>query len=114
MVVRKTERVLETNRHGTGKEVILRGGVLPGVTQVAVATLDEGFEAELHSHPTMYEIYFVLSGKAEYRLNGVEHAVEPGDFLVVPPGTVHRQRVTEGPHSIFYWGMATGPEPVLA
>lgn len=97
------------SRHGTGKSVILRDGVLPAVTQVAVTTLETGFEAELHAHPTMYEIYFVLSGRADYHLNGVEYAVEAGDFIVVPPGTVHRQRVTEGPHAIFYWGIATGP-----
>ena len=50
--------------------------------------MEEGFEAEPHSHPTMYESYYVLEGR------------------VVPPGAVHRQCVTRGPHRVFYWGIA--------
>lgn len=109
MLIRGRDCVTEPSRHACPKQVYLRGGVLPAVTQVAVATLEEGFEAELHRHPTMFENYYVLSGRALYRVGDAEYEVEAGDMIVVPPGAVHRQKVLEGPHRIFYWGLATQP-----
>lgn len=106
MLVRVSERIEEPSRHGTPKAVIVRGGVLPNVTQVAVATLQESDLMEPHRHETMYEIYYVLEGEAVYHVAGEDHAVAPGDFLIVPPGAEHFQRVTKGPHKIFYWGIA--------
>lgn len=99
----------EPTRHGNPKQVLLRGGVLPGVTQVAVATFAEPVETDLHTHPTMHEVYFVLEGRATYRIGEERHEVGPGDFFVVPPGAPHNQTVTEAPHRIFYWGVAADP-----
>jgi mannose-6-phosphate isomerase-like protein (cupin superfamily) len=109
MIVKSSEAQEEPSRHGSPKRVYLRGGALPDVTQVAVGTMETGFEAELHSHPTMYENYYVLEGRAVYRVGEEEREVGPGDLIVVPPATPHRQRVLEGPHRVFYWGIATGP-----
>jgi len=106
MLIRHRDCTIEPSRHGTPKQVFLRNGVLPAVTQVAVGTMEEDFEAELHSHPTMYENYYVLEGRAVYRVGDEEFEVEPGDMIVVPPGVIHRQRVIQGPHRVFYWGIA--------
>ena len=107
MFIPVSAQIQETSFHGTPKAVILRGGVLPNVTQVAVATLHETDVMEPHRHATMYEIYYVLTGEATYYVAGETHQVGPGDFLVVPPGAEHFQKVTKGPHQIFYWGIAT-------
>jgi quercetin dioxygenase-like cupin family protein len=107
MVIKVADCTEEPSRHGNPKQVLLRDGVLPGVTQVAVGTFPECTETELHSHPTMYEVYFVLAGKAIYRIGEEEFAVGPGDFFFVPPGITHNQKVTSAPHKIFYWGIAT-------
>jgi hypothetical protein len=61
MLIRGRDRITEPSLHGTPKQVYLRGGVLPAVTQVAVVALAEGFEAELHRHPTMFENYYSSS-----------------------------------------------------
>ena len=106
MLVRQSEQIEEPSLHGTPKAVILRGGVLPNVTQVAVATLRESDVIEPHRHPTMYEIYYVLEGEATYHVAGEPQHVAPGDFLVVPPGAEHFQQVTKGPHRVFYWGIS--------
>lgn len=100
----------EPSRHGTPKAVLLSSGILPGVTQVAVATLEAASEVEMHVHPTMYEIYYFLEGKAKYWVGNNQWNVEAGDLLVVPPNTPHRQEVTEAPHRAFYWGIATEGE----
>jgi quercetin dioxygenase-like cupin family protein len=97
----------EPSRHGNPKQVLASSGVLPGVTQVAVATFPECIETELHSHPTMYEVYFVLEGRATYTIGDTLYDVGPGDFFIVQPGVVHNQKVTSAPHRIFYWGLAT-------
>jgi quercetin dioxygenase-like cupin family protein len=107
MVIRLADCAPEPTAHGNPKQVLLRGGTLPNVTQVAVATFEGETETELHTHPTMYEVYFVLEGRAVYTIGEEETEVGPGDFFYVPPGVAHRQRVTAGPHRIFYWGIAT-------
>lgn len=108
MVFRKLQDCpAELSRHGTDKYVLAGPGVLPNVTQVAVGMFTELVETDLHSHPTMYEIYFVLEGEAVYTVGSEKYEVSAGDFFVVPPGAVHNQRVTLAPHRIFYWGIAT-------
>jgi quercetin dioxygenase-like cupin family protein len=49
----------------------------------------------------------VLEGAATYTIGDRQYDVSPGDFFVVPPGIVHNQKVTQAPHRIFYWGIAT-------
>ena len=109
MVINVAKCAPEPTRQGNPKQVLLREGVLPGVTQVAVATFPGCIETDLHSHPTMYEIYFVLEGRATYTIGDATHDVGPGDFFFVPPGIRHNQKVTTAPHRIFYWSIATGP-----
>ena len=110
MVINVAKCNPESTRHGTLKRVFLRDGTIPAVTQVAVGDFHECIETELHSHPTMYEIYFVLEGRAEYRIGSDIYEVGPGDFFYVPPGITHNQRVTAPPHRIFYWGIAERPD----
>jgi quercetin dioxygenase-like cupin family protein len=109
MVISLANCATEPTRHGNPKQVLLREGALPGVTQVAVATFPECIETDIHSHPTMYEIYFVLEGTATYTIGDARFDVGPGDFFFVPPGIRHNQTVTSAPHRIFYWGIATEP-----
>ena len=106
MIVRSSQRTVEPGAHGIPKEVILRAGVLPNVTRMAVASLKQGAAVEPHVHPTMYEIYFILEGRAAHRLGATEIDAGPGDFLIVPPATPHSLRVTGGPFRIFYRGLA--------
>jgi quercetin dioxygenase-like cupin family protein len=107
MVVHIAACESEPTRHGNPKKVLLRGGVIPKVTQIAIGTFPECVETELHSHPTMYEMYFVLEGTATYRIGDQTFDVAAGDFFFVPPGVTHNQRVTSAPHRVFYWGLAT-------
>ncbi len=100
----------EPSRHGPPKQVLLRSGILPGVTQVAVATFPECGEIELHSHATMYEAFFVLRGRATYRIGEAAFDVGPDDFFFVPPGVSHNLRVTSPPHQVFYWGIDGRPD----
>lgn len=97
-------------RHGPHilKEVVLSGGVIPPLMQIAFADLTRlgPAEVEPHKHDTMWEIYCVISGRAIYRIDSKEYRVGPGDFLAIPPGAMHNQEVLEAPHRIYYFGLA--------
>lgn len=43
---------------------------------------------EPHAHD-YYEFYFFLEGQAEYLLGNQLHHLEPGDYLLIPPGILH-------------------------
>lgn len=42
-----------------------------------------------HVHPEMEERWEVLSGRAGFRVGGVESECGPGDVVVAPPGVPH-------------------------
>lgn len=48
-----------------------------------------GHRAVQHIHPIMEERFEVVSGRAAFRVEGVESILEPGEVLVVPPGSAH-------------------------
>jgi fucokinase len=102
--------IVSETAHGTRKRVIVRSGVLPSITQVAIAEFFTGADViEPHSHFSMWEVYFVLEGKVRYRGGDEEGIVGPGDTVLVPPGTLHELHPVETPYRMFYWGLATAP-----
>jgi mannose-6-phosphate isomerase-like protein (cupin superfamily) len=48
-----------------------------------------GHRAAPHVHPKLEERFEVVTGRAALLVDGVEHTLEPGDALAVPPGTPH-------------------------
>ena len=92
------------------KKVIVKNGVVPGITQVAISTFTKkvSMKPHAHNHPTMWELYYVLEGEAIYKIGLTSYRVKPGDFLVIPPQTHHYQKITKAPHKILYWGVAVG------
>jgi quercetin dioxygenase-like cupin family protein len=109
MIIRSSARQAVTSAHGDHiyKELLLKGGIVPGLTQVAVSTIAPASDIETHHHPTMWEFFFVLSGEATYVLDGEEFQVGPGDLFVVPPGGRHSQKIQSESHRVLHWGLAT-------
>src|SRR3954451_22345943 len=48
-----------------------------------------GQRAPAHVHPEMEERYEVFSGSAAFRIGGHEQTADPGEVVIVPPGTTH-------------------------
>ena len=109
MIIRRSDRQTVPGAHGDHihKELLLKGGIVPGVTQVAESTVAPASAVETHNHPTMWEFFFVLSGEATYVLDGEEFQVGPGDLFVVPPGRQHSQKTQTDSHTVLHWGLAT-------
>jgi quercetin dioxygenase-like cupin family protein len=108
MLIRSADCPKQLSRHHDqiAKRLLLPNSVVPGLTQVAISTFAPEVETELHSHPTMWEMFFVLEGEATYLSEGNSFEVAPGDLFVIPPGTLHKQVALARPHVVLHWGIA--------
>ena len=93
MIVRNIndKEVLDTTyiAHGGAiAQMILDRRILKEIGFLAIAKLAPGKEIEAHIDP-MEEIYFVLSGSGEMRVDEEAKPVEPGDATWIPVGSSH-------------------------
>jgi mannose-6-phosphate isomerase-like protein (cupin superfamily) len=93
MIVRNVNdpEVLETTylAHGGAiAQMILDHRLLKEIGFLAIARLSPGKEIEGHIDP-MEEIYFVLSGSGEMRVDEETRQVKPGDATWIPVGSLH-------------------------
>ena len=56
---------------------------------VTVACWEPGQKSPNHCHPKATEIYFCLEGGGHMNVNGEQVEIEPGKFILHPPGEVH-------------------------
>jgi mannose-6-phosphate isomerase-like protein (cupin superfamily) len=57
---------------------------------LAEARLPAGASTAAHYHPKTEEIYYILSGRGEMRIDAETAAVGPGDAVAIPPGRTHQ------------------------
>jgi mannose-6-phosphate isomerase-like protein (cupin superfamily) len=93
MIVRNVndKEVLDTTylAHGGAiAQMILDRRTLKEIGFLAIARLAPGKEIEAHVDP-MEEIYFVLSGSGEMRVDEEVRQVGPGDTTWIPVGSAH-------------------------
>ena len=48
-------------------------------------------KTEEHKHPTKYEIFYVLKGKAKFAIGGVEKVVFSDEIVIIEPNELHSQ-----------------------
>ena len=92
------------------KKVFVPRGVIPHIMQLAtsVSIGPCDLSVDLHTHNTMWEIWFVLEGHATFHIGDETHPVGPGDLVAAPPNTFHPYRVeTDEVLKLFYMGVAT-------
>jgi len=74
------------------KQVFLRNGEVPHLTQLAQARLAPGQVAPGHAHADMWEIFVAAAGQGEIEIDGVVHALPAGTCIAVEPGERHELR----------------------
>ncbi len=74
------------------KQVFLERNEVPKVMTFGQAVFKPGDEVELQTHETMYEVFYILSGKAIFFIEGTEYTVEPGDMIMIAAGEDHYQK----------------------
>ena len=95
---RKREQIVPTHfdkchgGHGevTALEFFHRGEVGSGFQFFHDTTVPAGASIGLHRHHNNAEIYYLLSGEADFYLDGHRYAMRPGDLGVVQDGQTHK------------------------
>ena len=98
---------------GNGKQFAVkwgRVGPLLGLHGLgcAVHVVPAGKKAfPFHRHHVMDELFFVVSGKGEYRFGDATHPVRAGDIVAAPAGTQAHQLINTGSEDLRYLGIST-------
>ncbi|WP_405605507.1 cupin domain-containing protein [Polaribacter sp. Asnod1-A03] len=71
------------------KKVFLGKGIVPQLMMFGSATFTPGQAVETHKHDTMYEIFYIQSGKAEFVINDKKIIVVSGDCITIEQGEFH-------------------------
>ena len=71
------------------KQVMLRSGDLPHLTNFSQARFSPGQVASAHHHTNMYEVFFVESGEGTIAIDGIPYPLTPGVCIAVEPGEAH-------------------------
>lgn len=51
-----------------------------------------GFVVPDHYHKKHFEVFYLLSGSAEWTVNGETHELKPGDAVYIPANSVHNAK----------------------
>lgn len=71
------------------KQVMLKAGDLPHLTQFAVAEFPPGQVASAHIHTDMHEVFFVQLGTGAIEIDGTSYDLHPGVCILVEPNERH-------------------------
>ncbi|MFC0531875.1 quercetin 2,3-dioxygenase [Phytohabitans kaempferiae] len=69
--------------------VLAAGEQTRGALTVVEVVNPPGFGPPLHRHQTEDEMFYLLSGTAEFRCDGDSFTAGPGDFVLLPVGLPH-------------------------
>lgn len=73
------------------KKVFIEKGEIPQLMMFGEATFKPGQAVEMHKHNTMYEVFNVIKGKAEFIVNDKRIIVKKGDVITIEAGEMHSQ-----------------------
>ena len=74
------------------KQVMVRGGEMGSIVQLAQARFPVGAVAAGHVHDDLAELFLVQSGSGEIEIDGVVQVLEPGVGVLVEAGEWHELR----------------------
>mmetsp|Transcript_11889 Transcript_11889/g.16427 ORF Transcript_11889/g.16427 Transcript_11889/m.16427 type:complete len:164 (-) Transcript_11889:199-690(-) len=87
--IKNTVHVDEKGRPITKKQ-LLDPFLIPNFAGFSVATFQPGQTMmPVHDHVSMHEIFYVVQGTGTFRIDDVDHILEPGMFLHIAPHEKH-------------------------
>jgi mannose-6-phosphate isomerase-like protein (cupin superfamily) len=88
------------------KQVMLRRGDVPHLTNFSQAVLPPGQTANAHRHEGMFEVFFVQAGEGLIRVDDKEQRIEAGICVAVEPGEAHEiENSGPGELVLIYFGI---------
>lgn len=73
------------------KQTFIGNDLVPKLMMFGKAVFKPGQKVGEHKHATMFEVFYILSGKALFVINGKENIIEAGECVVIEPGEFHFQ-----------------------
>lgn len=73
------------------KKTFIGNGLIPKLTTLGKAVFKPGQIVSEHKHETMFEVFYILKGKAMFVVEGKKHILEKQECLVLEPGELHSQ-----------------------
>ena len=95
------------------KQQLLDPFEIPSITGVSVATVKAGQTISQHSHESMVELFYVLSGSGTVDIDEKQTRISKGHFIEVVPGERHSFSVDPTAAEdliMILCGIATGPK----
>ncbi len=71
------------------KQVMIQSAEINKITNFSRATFPPGECAPAHSHNDMTEVFFIVSGSGEIRINQKNYSLTTGNCITVEPGESH-------------------------
>lgn len=91
---------------GIKKQVMLRNGDIPHITNFSQATFAPGQTVTPHAHADMVEVFFVETGQGIIWIEGDEHTLAEGVCVAVDSGETHELKNTgDLPLVLTYFGV---------
>lgn len=88
------------------KQVMLRMGEVPHLTNFSQARFQPGQVAKAHAHVDMHEVFFVESGEGTITIDGEPYVLAPGVCVAVAPYEAHEVMNTgEAELVLTYFGL---------
>lgn len=90
------------------KKVILDKGYIPKLMIFGQATFKPGQTVDAHVHKTMFEVFYIQKGKAEFVVEGNKIELAEGDSITIEPEETHSQsNPFDEDVTWLYFGIAT-------
>lgn len=88
----KNIKEIKANHQGNIlKKILIEKGEIPHIMMFSSATFKPQQKVETHKHDSMFEVFYIQSGKAEFIINDTKHIVESGNCITIEPGELHSQ-----------------------
>ena len=111
MKVIKTQNLPEIGvSHNTEikKKVFIHRNEIPNIMMFGSATFLPGESVETYKHDTMYEVFYIQSGKVDFIVEGKKMTLEAGDCITIEEGEYHAQsNAYQEKVTWLYFGVAT-------
>ena len=91
---------------GIRKQVMLRNGDIPHLTNFSQATFAPGQTVTPHAHADMAEVFFVEAGQGIIWIDGEAHELAPGVCAAIAAGELHELKNSgNSPLVLTYFGL---------
>jgi quercetin dioxygenase-like cupin family protein len=89
------------------KRLMINASVVPHLTNFSQAVFKPNQKTVMHAHASMFEVFFVQSGKGYVKVGDIVYPLVAGNCVTIEPGDQHELGNSgEGDLVVLYFGIA--------